>query len=514
MIKLLIAEDEERMRRLLGMLLGGDKFDLQLAADGEEALQKFEETSPDLVITDLRMPKMSGTDLIKAIRERQPDVPVIVITAFGSIESAVEAMQAGATDYITKPFEEARIRLAIEHALAARELMMENRVLRSELRSRYAFDNIIAEDRKTLQVLDLARQVAAASTTVMIYGESGAGKEMVTRAIHESSPRSRGPFIALNCAAIPDTLLESELFGHEKGSFTGATEAKKGRFEMAHGGTLFLDEIGEMAAALQAKVLRALETQEFERVGGTRTIKADIRFIAATNKNLKQRVAKGEFRDDLFYRLNVFPIVIPALRERPDDIIPLTEHFLARFAREMGKKPPRITPEAEEVLLGHQWMGNVRELQNVIERAMILLAGEELTIDLLHIDALEGLESMDRATAEYQRVGPSLGPRRGATPVPLRRTDDEESDEDDSGEEGGESIASRLGRSRWHPFRIPEIGFSLETHEKELIEQALERTRYNKTAAAKLLGLTRATLRYRLEKYDIGKAPDSTDEED
>jgi DNA-binding NtrC family response regulator len=513
MAKLLIAEDEERMRRLLGMLLSNADHDLTLAADGREALEAFKENPADLLITDLRMPNLSGMDLIKEVRTVDPDCPIVVITAFGSIESAVEAMRAGATDYITKPFEEARIKLAIEHALATRELLMENRVLRTELRNRFAFDNIIAEDTKMLKVLAQGKQVAGANTTVIIYGESGTGKELVTRAIHEASPRARGPFVALNCAAIPDNLLESELFGHERGSFTGATEAKKGRFELANGGTLFLDEIGEMALPLQAKVLRALETQEFERVGGIKTIRTDIRIIAATNKNLRQKVAKGEFRDDLFYRLNVFPIVIPPLRDRLDDIIPLTEHFLARFAREMGKRTPMISREAQQLLLQHRWLGNVRELQNVIERAMILLDEESLNPDLLHIDALEGLESMERATKEYESNGPSLGPARSApirvpTPVPQ---DNGHAEEDEP--ESGDGPHEPLPLSRWHPFRIPEIGFDLETHEKELIEQALDRAKGNKTAAAKLLGLTRATLRYRLEKYNITGAVETQMEE-
>ncbi|MEQ8819930.1 MAG: sigma-54 dependent transcriptional regulator [Sumerlaeia bacterium] len=508
--RLLIAEDEDRMRRLLGMLLSNDNYELDLAANGQEALEKFEAQQPDLLITDLRMPQMDGKQLIEQVRQRAMDVPIIVITAFGSIESAVEAMQAGANDYITKPFEEARIKLAITRALETRQLMVENRVLRGELRSKFAFDAIVAEDARTLAVLEQARQVAPTNTTAMIYGESGTGKELVTRAIHESSTRSRGPFVALNCAAIPDNLLESELFGHERGSFTGATEAKKGRFEMASGGTLFLDEIGEMALALQAKVLRALETQQFERVGGTRTIQTDIRFIAATNKNLRQKVAKGEFRDDLFYRLNVFPIVIPPLRERPDDIIPLTEHFLTRFAREMGKKVPAISPDAEAILLSHLWMGNVRELQNVIERAMILIRGEELLPEHLHIDALEGLEAMDRATAQYEKEGPSLGPaRRRAGEVPAVAPS--------PGAAVAEVDAAPLPpplSSRWKPFRIPEVGFDLETCEKELIEQALERTKYNKTAAAKMLGLSRATLRYRLEKYNIGRDEKEEDGEE
>jgi DNA-binding NtrC family response regulator len=488
--RLLIAEDEERMRRLLSMLLANANHEMDLAADGKEAFEKYEAQRPDLIITDLRMPRESGMDLIRNVRAVDPDTPIIVITAFGSIESAVDAMQAGATDYVTKPFEEARIKLAIERALERRELVSENKVLRTELRSRYAFDALVAESHRFLRVLESARAVAVTNTTAMIYGESGTGKELVSRAIHEASPRARGPFVALNCAAIPENLLESELFGHERGSFTGATDARKGRFEMADGGTLFLDEIGEMDLSLQAKVLRAIESRQFERVGGTRTIAVDVRFIAATNKNLRQRVAEGKFRDDLFYRLNVFPIVIPPLRERPDDILPLTEYFLARFAREMGKKIPSIPPETHQVLLSHRWLGNVRELQNVIERAMILLQGDVLLPELVHIDALDGLEAMASITAEYESHGPSLGPRKPGN----------------GDSDGGLNMpVAEASIPRWHPFRIPEVGFDLETHERELIEQALERCGHNKSAAAKMLGLSRATLRYRLDKFGLGQ---------
>lgn len=497
MTRLLIAEDEERMRRLLGMLLSNADYELELVADGREALNAFKENPHDVVITDLRMPNMTGMELIKEIREEDQDVPIIVITAFGSIESAVDAMRAGATDYITKPFEEARIKLAIQHAIAEREIRKENRLLRKELRNRYAFEKIVCEDKKMLKLLEVAHEVAVANTTVMVYGESGTGKELVARAIHLASPRSRGPFIALNCAAIPENLLESELFGHERGSFTGAMEQKKGRFEMASGGTLFLDEIGEMDLSLQAKLLRALESQEFERVGGTKTIRTDIRFVSATNKNLRDKVSKGLFRDDLFYRLNVFPLVLPPLRERLDDIIPLTEFFLGRFAEEMGKAQPKISREAEQVLLEHRWLGNVRELQNVIERAMILIKGDVLTPELLQVEALAGLEALGRITEEYEKAGPSLGPSSGA-----RKSDGEQKSTGNPGATAAQE-GEALSDKRWHPFRIPEVGFNLESHEKELIEQALIRSNDNKSAAAKLLGLSRATLRYRLEKFGL-----------
>ncbi|MBI1291346.1 response regulator [bacterium] len=505
MANILIAEDEERMRRLLAMLLGNKGHELVLCADGEEAVQKFSDQPTDVVLTDLRIPKLSGVEVIERIRAISPEVPIIVMTAYGSIESAVEAMRKGATDYITKPFDEARLHLAIEGALEKGRLIAENRVLRTELRSRYGFEAIVAESPQFLEVLDLARQVASSNSTVVIYGESGTGKELVSRAIHESSNRARGPFVAINCAAIPENLLESELFGHERGAFTGAQEAKRGKFELASGGTLFLDEIGELALPLQAKVLRAIESQEFERVGGLKTVHTDIRFVAATNRNLADMVREGDFREDLFYRLNVFPLVIPPLRDRPGDIIPLTEAFLRRFCREMGRKVPIITPEAEEMLLSHRWDGNVRELQNAIERAVILMKKDQLTPDLLRIDTLARLRSLG-SSKQLSETGPSLGlGQSNAGPKAVA-----ESPAESTGTRGDASLP-------WRPFRIPEVGFNLEDHEKQLLHQALSRTKNNKSAAAKLLGLTRATLRYRLEKFGLveeSKGKDAADSDE
>jgi DNA-binding NtrC family response regulator len=498
MAHLLIAEDEDRMRRLLGIMLGNKGHELTLCADGEEALLKFQEKQVDLVLTDLRMPKLNGVELIERIRAVAPEVPILVMTAYGSIESAVEAMRKGAVDYITKPFEEARLHLAIESAFERGRLVQENRQLRTELRSKYGFDSIVAESPEFLDVLAQARQVAPSNTTAMVYGESGTGKELVTRAIHEASPRARGPFVAINCAAIPENLLESELFGHERGAFTGAQEAKRGKFELASGGTLFLDEIGELALPLQAKVLRALEVQEFERVGGLKSVHTDIRFIAATNRNLATMVQKGEFREDLFYRLNVFPILIPPLRERIADIIPLTEAFLRRYCREMGRKVPSISHEAEAALLAHRWDGNVRELQNTIERAVILLKGDVLTEDLLRIDTLTRLRLLG-STKTMGETGPSLGvgtPDGASAAAP-------------HGAAATAKGADPNATAPWRPFRIPQTGFSLEEHERTLLQQALERSQQNKSAAAKLLGLTRATLRYRLEKFGLtGKGDD------
>ncbi len=453
--RILIAEDEDRLRKLIGILLDGKGYRLALAADGIEALRLFEAQPFDLVITDLRMPNMGGMELLKAVKERAPETPVLVITAFGSIDNAVEAMREGALDYITKPFEEEKLRLAVSRALNFRSILSENRNLRREVRDKYNLGSVVAESPQMQMVMRTAAQVAQSSTTVLVLGESGTGKELVTRAIHENSPRARGAFIAINCAAIPENLLESELFGHEKGAFTGATERRPGRFELASGGTLFLDEIGEMSLQTQAKVLRALETQEIERVGGTRTIHTDVRFIAATNKDLRACVDQGTFREDLYYRVSVFPLCLPPLRERPRDIVPLARLFLGKFCGQMGKRVPELTRAAAQMLQRQPWPGNVRELQNTIERVSILLRGPELTEAELSL---------------------ALNP----------------------GGLGGNRAGGGNGE-----FIIPAGGFSLEDHERALLMQALERTGHNKSRAARLLGISRARLRYRLEKFGL-----------
>lgn len=458
--RLLIAEDEERLRRLMGMLLSNAGVELTLAADGEEARQHLERERFDLLITDLKMPRMDGMTLVRLANEKWPELPVIVITAFGSIESAVEAMQAGAIDYLTKPFEEERLKLSIERGLRIRKILAENRTLRREVASIWSLEKILTSSPAMLEALSLARRVAASNATVIVYGESGTGKELVSRGIHNESPRGAGPFVAINCAAIPEHLLESELFGHERGSFTGAAERKPGKFELADGGTLFLDEVAEMAPSVQAKVLRAIETREIQRVGGTEVKKVDVRFIAATNKDLLKMSEQGLFRQDLYFRLNVLPITLPPLRERPEDIMPLVEHFLDKFCEQTGKRRPGIPAETVEKLVRDPWDGNVRELQNTIERAVILLRGDALTPDLI---------------------------RKGfGAPTPA-----------------AESVAAGTGPEA---FVIPERGFSLEEHERALLKQALERTGYKKSAAAKMLGLTRATLRYRMEKFGLEAA--------
>lgn len=454
--RILIAEDEPKLRRLISLLLEREDYALTTVADGQEALDALKAESFDLLITDLKMPRVDGRELLVQARQDYPDLPVIVITAFGSIESAVETLQAGAIDYITKPFDEERLKISVERGLRFHQLMAENTALRREVKSRWDLENIVTRSTQMKFAIDMARRVAQSNANVIVYGESGTGKELITRGIHHASPRATEPFVAINCAAIPDELLESELFGHEKGAFTGAVATKPGKFELADGGTLFLDEIGDLSFHVQAKVLRAIENREIQHVGGTELHHVDVRFIAATNKNLEEEVQAGRFREDLFFRLNVFPIYLPPLRERPADIIPLTEYFLSRFCAQMGKRVPPLGEDVRQQLCKHPWPGNVRELQNTVERAVILLQGDTLDADNL-----------------LQATGRSLRPL-------------------DASEEHSP-----------YALELPDSGFSLEALEKALIEQALKRCNYKKAPAARMLGLTRATLRYRLEKYNL-----------
>jgi two-component system NtrC family response regulator len=449
--RILLVEDEEKMRRILEIMLSQDGYRIDTAENGLKALPLCEKNRYGLVITDLKMPELDGIAFMRRLRKIAPDVPVIVITAFGSIETAVEAMKEGAFDYITKPFDREEIRILVSKALSYGSLKKENTYLRQEVRRRSTLDDLVGNSANMREIYALAGQVAATNATVLITGESGTGKELLARAIHHASPRTNGPFVALNCASIPETLLESELFGFEKGAFTGADRTKPGRLELAEHGTLFLDEIGDMPQSLQAKLLRTLQDRSLERLGATKTVEIDVRIIAATNKNIQELVRQGRFRDDLFYRLSVFPIHIPPLRERRDDIALLALYFLKRFAEEMGKAVKGISQDALNSLRSYSWPGNVRELQNVIERAVILCTGSEIGQGDLLIDTKNG-------------------------------------------QTGLLSSFSAL---------IPPEGIALEDVEKGLIRAALDISGNNQVRAAQLLKISRNTLRYRMEKYGI-----------
>ena len=354
------------------------------ARDQPEAVQALRSGRPGVVLSDLRLPQGDGFGVLRAAKELDPELPVIVMTAYGSIQDAVTAMKEGALDFLAKPVDPDHLLLMVERALSLRRLSAENVLLKEELASRRGAPQIIGEDPKLKQVTLALHRAAATDTTVLLEGESGTGKELFARALHVLSPRAEGPFVAINCAAIPENLLETELFGYEKGAFTGAANRKPGKFELAHRGTLFLDEIGELPLALQAKILRALEERRFERVGGTTSLHVDVRVVAATNRNLKAAVAARQFREDLFFRLSVFPITIPPLRERPGDIQMLARCFIERFCRDLNKKTLALAPSAIDQLLAYSWRGNVRELQNCIERAVILTDGD--TIHARHLN--------------------------------------------------------------------------------------------------------------------------------
>ncbi len=454
MRKILIVDDEPKLRKLLQLILSEIDVIPLSASSGMEALEIIKEEDPDLIITDLKMPGMDGLELLKRIKKDFPDKQVVIITAYGSIDSAVSAMKEGASDYITKPFEVEDIKIKIKNILKYIEAEKKARFFFEEFKKGHEFNDIIGDSPALQKAISLARKVAPASTPVLLTGESGTGKELFARAIHLSSPRSGGPFIAINCASIPETLLESELFGYEKGAFTGAYERRKGKLELASGGTLFLDEIGEMPLSLQAKLLRVLEEKQFYPLGSTRAVKVDFRLISATNRDLEKLVSDGSFREDLYYRINVFTIKLPPLRERQEDILTLAEFFVKKFSSELGKKPPVLTQEVKEIFLRYPWKGNVRELQNVIERACIV-ADDKITLTHLPPEFVEaGIipeDHLDRVT----------------------------------------------------DFTLPPEGINLDELEKKLIIEALRRSNYNVSKAARLLGLTRPTLRYRIEKYRI-----------
>ncbi|MHB1411760.1 MAG: sigma-54-dependent transcriptional regulator [Thermoleophilia bacterium] len=439
---ILIVDDEKNMRFVIGRALASAGHDVSEAASGDEAIESFDRSIPDLVILDQRMPGTDGLATLAQIKKRHPELPVIMLTAHGNVASAVQAMKAGATEYLIKPFDVEELKLTVAKALKVGSLVRQVDYLRGELDHRYD-TGIIGSSSQMAAIMETVDKVAATSATVMIYGESGTGKELIARALHQRSGRREGPFIQLSCAALPETLLESELFGYEKGAFTGANGSKPGRFELADSGSLFLDEIGEISLAMQVKLLRVLEQRSFERLGSSKTIDVDVRLIGATNRDLTQAIRDGDFREDLYYRLNVIPVRMPPLRERDGDIAQLAEHFLARSAP--GR---RFSPQALRCLNEYGWPGNVRELQNTVERTAILCR-----------DSVIGPDDLP---AEVRCRG------RSAPPVEL-----------------------------------PSSGIELKQVERDLIAQALDRTGGNRTRAARLLGISRHTLLYRMEKYGL-----------
>jgi DNA-binding NtrC family response regulator len=398
---ILIVEDKDSLRAMLRMALESQGHVVIEARDQAEAIAALKSGRPGVVLSDLRLTEGDGFGVLRAAKELDPDLPVIVMTAYGSIQDAVAAMKEGALDFLAKPVEPDHLLLLVERALSQRRLITENILLKEELAQKRGAPQIVGEDPRLKQVTIALHRAAASDATVLIEGESGTGKELFARAVHALSPRADGPFVAINCAAIPETLLETELFGHEKGAFTGATQRKLGKFELAHRGTLFLDEIGDLPLTLQAKILRALEEKQFERVGGTSVVTVDVRVVAATNRNLKAAVAARQYREDLYFRLSVFPITVPPLRDRPGDIPLLARYFVDRFCRELKKRPVTFAPDAIEALVAYSWRGNVRELQNCMERAVILTEG-----DTIHARHLNLTSHLDRTPAPASATSP------------------------------------------------------------------------------------------------------------
>jgi len=408
--KVLIVDDDLDIREVIRDRLKAMRFEVLEASDGMEALAKLREDSPSITLLDLQMPKKDGLEVLKSIREERIETTTIIITAYGTIEKAVEAMRTGAYDFLTKPFSPGHLEVVIGKALERDGLRRENLLLSGEAKGRE--QPIIGKSPQIRNVVDVIKRAATSNSTILLLGESGTGKEVFARTIHQSSLRRDKPLVVVNCVALSEELLESELFGHERGAFTGAHQMKRGKLELANGGTAFLDEIGDLKPRLQAKLLRVLQEQEFERVGGTKPIRVDLRFVAATNRDLGRAIKDGAFREDLFFRLNVVTVPLPPLRDRTDDIVPLVNHFLARFSRELGKRIQEITPEGWDLLKKYRWPGNVRELANVIERAAVLSAGERITPADLPLGAItssgglpapEAPASFHEAVVAYKR---------------------------------------------------------------------------------------------------------------
>ena len=445
-IRILIIEDDSSLRRVLEYNLQEAGYEVTAAATGEEGVRLFAELNPALVITDMKMPGMDGFQVLKTVKQSGADIPVIIITAFGTVDTAVEAMKAGAFDYITKPFNRDELKLTVAKALRLSGLSAENRRLREELTDRADFRTIIGTSAEMERVFDVVRRVADTEATVLINGESGTGKELVARAIHSLSSRRERPFVAINCAAIPRELLESELFGHAKGSFTGAVKDKPGKFQLADGGTIFLDEVGDMPLDLQPKLLRALQERMVDPVGGVSPQKIDVRVIAATHTDLDAAILDGSFREDLYYRISVVPVLLPPLRQRTTDVPLLIRHFAAR----LGGDRVEFSREALDALTRYAWPGNVRELENTVERLLIMRRGDLIT----------------------------------AADLP-------------------DKIRLNQARGRVQVINLPEDGYPLEQLEREVVVEALQRNSWNQTSAARFLRIPRHTLLYRMEKYDI-----------
>lgn len=448
-VRVLLADDDESLRRVQQYQLTKAGFTVTTCADGDAALEEFRENLHDLVVTDIRMPGLDGLELLARLRAISPETPVIVITGHGTVETAVQAMKQGAFDFLTKPFPTDTLQLTLERARKMAHLQRENRELRRAVERTFAFENLVGSSVAMRRLYDLLELTAPTTSTVLISGETGTGKELVARAIHYNSPRREGSFVTVNCGALPESLVEAELFGHRKGAFTGADSNRPGKFEAADGGTLFLDEVGEIPLSLQPKILRALQTGEIDRIGQDRPSRIDVRIIAATNRELEQLISEDSFRQDLYYRLAVVQIRVPPLRERRDDIPLLAQHFLSKWAGRNSRPDLRFPPEAFALFNRYPWPGNVRELENTVERMVVLSRDDVLSLDTLP-DHIAGFTGQDKAL-----------------------------------------------------LRLPAEGVDFEELERDFIRQALERKQGNRTQAAQLLGLTRSTLLYRMQKFGL-----------
>jgi two-component system NtrC family response regulator len=445
----LLADDDESLRRVQEYQLTKAGFVVTTCADGKAALDEFRENLHDLVVTDIRMPSLDGLELLERLRAISPETPVIVITGHGTVDTAVQAMKEGAFDFLTKPFPTDKLRLTLERARKMARLQQENRELRRAVEQTFRFENLVGSSEAMRRLYELLELTAPTMSTTLISGETGTGKELVARAIHYNSPRREAPFVTVNCGALPDSLVEAELFGHRKGAFTGADSNRPGKFEAADGGTLFLDEVGEIPLELQPKILRALQTGEIDRIGQDHPSRIDVRIVAATNSDLEQAVSEGTFRRDLFYRLAVVQITVPPLRERRDDIPLLAQHFLARFSERSRRSGLRFPPEVFALFDRYHWPGNVRELENAVERMVVLSRDDVLSLDALP-DRIAGAKETEHAR-----------------------------------------------------LMLPDGGVVFESLERDFIQQALRRTQGNQTQAARLLGMTRSTLLYRMQKFKL-----------